>query len=300
MRKLCKISTKGNVTIIICLIIAALFGFAAYVIDIGLVYADRIKLSNALDSAVLAAVLELPNDTIKATNMANLYLQSNNVDPKTANITIGNNNHSIQISAVQNIKHFFAPLIGINSSNVNSNTKAIIGPVKSVSGGIRPFAVASYNFSYGSVVTLKQGGGAGYHGNYGIVALGGTGSSVYLNNGLHGYNGKISVGDWIDTEPGNKSGATKQIQNYINSEYSSFDNFPRDSIRLWTLPLVNTLTVNGRMPILVTGFGEFYVESAQDVSGDLEITGRFIKYVMKGDIDMTLADTGLYGAKLSN
>jgi Flp pilus assembly protein TadG len=297
---LCKKSTRGNVTIIICLIMAGLLGFAAYVVDIGLVYADKIKLSNALDAAALAAVLELPNDSIKATNMANLYLQNNNMDPKIATITIGDSNHSIQISAVYNVKHFFAPLIGISSSNVNANTKAVIGPIKSVSSGIRPFAVQTYNFSYGSTVTLKQGGGNGYQGNYGVVALGGNGSSVYLNNGLYGYKGKISVGNWINTEPGNMAGSTNQIKNYLNSEQSSFNNFSRNSIRIWTLPLVNTLTVNGKNQVLVTGFGEFYVESADNVSGKLEITGRFIKYVMNGDIDMTIADTGLYGAKLSN
>ena len=38
-------------------VITALLGFTAYVIDIGLVYAERIKLSNALDSAALAAIL---------------------------------------------------------------------------------------------------------------------------------------------------------------------------------------------------------------------------------------------------
>jgi len=56
-----KLDSKGNVSIILCVIIAALFGFTAYVIDIGMVYIERIKLSNAMDSAALAAALELPN-----------------------------------------------------------------------------------------------------------------------------------------------------------------------------------------------------------------------------------------------
>jgi hypothetical protein len=294
-----KLDNRGSVAIIACLLFTALLGFTAYVVDIGLVYASKIKLSNAIDSAALAAVLELPNDISRATEVADTYLENNGIDPAIAFITFGSDNKSIHIRAVQNVKHFFAPLIGINSSNVSAGATALIGPIGSISSGIRPFAVQAYNFSYGSIVTLKQGAGSGYDGNYGVVDLGGTGSSIYLSNALYGYNGKISVGDWIDTEPGNMAGATNQIRNYINSENSTFNSFQRNSIRLWTLPLVNTLQVNGKNQVLVTGFGEFYVESTKNVSGKLEITGRFIKYVANGDIDMTLNDTGAYSSKLS-
>lgn len=295
-----KFNNKGNVAIILCLLITALFGFSAYVIDIGTVYIEKAKLSNAIDSAALAGVLELPNDASKAISVAQQYLQSNNVNAGEATITIGDNNKSIQINAVRNIKHIFAPIIGINSSNITAETKAMIGPLKSVSTGIRPFAVQTYNFSYGSLVILKQGAGSGYNGNYGVVALGGTGASVYKANGLYGYCGTISVGDLIYTEPGNMTGATNQIENYINSENSTFDNFQRDSIRLWTLPLVNTLQVNGSKQIQVTGFGEFYVESVNNKSGKMEISGRFIKYVTNGNFDISINDTGAYSAKLVN
>lgn len=295
-----RLNNKGNVTIILCFVITAVFGFSAFVIDIGLVYAEKIKLSNAIDSAALAAVLELPNDSIKARDVANQYLVNNNVNTNEAVITISSDNKSIQIKLVHNIKHFLAPIIGIQSSNITVKTKALIAPLKSVSGGIRPFAVQTYNFSYGSTVTLKKSAGSGYDGNYGVVALGGSGASVYKANALYGYSGKISVGDWIDTEPGNIAGATNVIKNYLDSENSTFDNFPRNSIRLWIIPLVNTLQVNGKSKIQVTGFGEFYVEGIKNVSSQVQLTGRFIKYVTNGDFDVNLTDTGAYSAKLVN
>ena len=60
--KLNKLDNKGNVAIFFSLIITALFGFTAFVIDIGIIYSEKTKLSNAIDSAALVATLELPAD----------------------------------------------------------------------------------------------------------------------------------------------------------------------------------------------------------------------------------------------
>lgn len=293
-----KLDNKGNIAILLCLVFTVLLGFTAYVVDIGLIYVEKVKLSNAIDSAVLAASLELPTDDTKARNVAIEYLQKNNVDPNKVTITISADKKSIQMVGIKNVNHFFAPIIGINSSTINASTKAIIAPIKSVTGGIRPFAVEKFDFSYGDVVTLKEGAGDGYHGNYGTVALGGTGANLFKSNALYGFSGTITVGDMIDTETGNMAGAANEIKNYINSEYSSFNNFERNSVRLWKMPLVDSLIVDGRKNVLVVGFGEFYVEYIIKDSGKTEIQGRFVRYVTNGEIDVTQSDTGSYGAKL--
>ena len=293
------IKSKGNISIILCFAITALFGFTAYVIDIGFIYADKIKLSNAIDSAALAAALELPNGDDKARDVAVEYLQKNNVDENDAAITIGDDHKSIEIDASKIVNHFFAPVIGIKSSTVAAKTKAVIGPAKSMNNGVRPIAVEYFNYTYGDVVTLKDGAGDAYHGNYGAVDFGGTGASVFENNVLHGYNGRISVGDLLNTETGDMTGACNDIKNYLSSDISTFDNYERDSIRLWTLPLVDSLDVDGKKPSKVIGFGEFYVEDIDKNGGNLEITGRFLKFVRNAEIDDSLVDTGVYGAKLS-
>lgn len=294
-----KLDNSGNVAIILCLLVAAIFGFAAYVIDIGLVYVEKTKLSNAIDSASLAAVLELPSNDINARAVALDYLQKNNVDASQVVITIATDHKSIQIKGMKNVNHLFAPIIGINSSVVNAETKAIVAPAKSVKGGIRPFAVVMYNYNYGDLVTLKEEAGDGYKGNYKTVALGGTGSNVLDKNAIYGYSGTISVGDYIPTETGNKASVANDVKKYINSEYSTFNNFSRNSIRLWTIPLIDSLNVNGRETVLVVGFGQFYVEEVVGNAGKIEITGRFVKYVTNATVDMNLNDTGVYGAKLA-
>ncbi len=293
-----KLDNKGNAAILLCLVITVLMGFAAYVVDIGIVYRERVKLTNALDSAALAGTLELPNNDIKAQAAAIDYLIKNNVDPAKTTISISQDHKSVQITGTKNVKHFFAQIIGINSSNIKAKTKAVIAPIKTV-GRIKPFAVEAFDYSYGDLVTLKQGAGDGYRGNYGPVALGGTGASVFRANALYGYNGKISVGDYINTETGDMSGACNDIKNYVNSENSSFGNIPRGSIRLWTIPLVDSLSVDGTKPVLVVGFAEFYVENVTKNAGKIELNGRFVRYVVNGSTDSNLKDYGAYGEKLS-
>lgn len=292
------IDDKGNISVILCLVITVILAFAAYVVDIGVVYAEKIKLSNALDSAALAAALELPNNRDKAYDIAIEYLEKNNVNTENVNIVISNDNKSIEINGNKNVPHTFAKIFGVDSSNVETNSRVIIGSVKSATGGIRPFAVETFNYTYGDVVTIKEGAGDGYNGNYGVVALGGSGASTAKYNVLYGYKGTLKVGDWIDTEPGNMSSVVSTVKNYIRNDYSTFDNFTRDSLRIWTMPLVDTLEVNGRGQVQVVGFAQFYVEGMTNNGGHTEITGRFLQYVVNGEIDADLVEYGAYGAKL--
>ncbi|MDP4088803.1 MAG: Tad domain-containing protein [Bacillota bacterium] len=289
---------KGSAAIILCAAVAVLFAVAAYVTDIGMVYIERTKLSNAIDSAVLAAALELPNDAQKARDTAASYLQKNNVDTGSSVITVSSDNKSIYIESVKDVKHLFAPVFGIKQSRIKEHSKGIVAPIRSLNGGVRPFAVEYFNYTYGNQIVLKNGAGAGYNGNYNAISLGGTGASNFENNALYGFKGTISVGDYIDTETGDMSGATNDIANYINSEQSTFTNYPRGSIRLWTIPMVNTMMVNGKKQVLVKGFGQFFVEAVKKNSGKIEITGRFVKYVTKGEIDTSITDMGTYGVKL--
>lgn len=289
---------KGSVTIVMAVAIVVLCAVAAYVVDIGLVYAERIRLSNAMDAAALAGVVELPGSSTDAVTVAKEYLVKNGVNPDSATITVNSENSMITVTGNKQVNHLFAPVIGIDTSTVDATAKAKIGPIKTTTGNLRPFGVEMFDFTYGDKVTLKQGAGDSYSGNYNVIALGGTGASTFEENALYGYDGDVSIGDYIDTEPGNMSGVTNTISNYINSETSTFENFEADSIRLWTIPLVTTMEVNGRKVVLVEGFAQFYVESTQKKSGSLEITGKFVRFVSSGEIDDTIVDTGAYGVKL--
>lgn len=290
----------GNVSLLVLFLMVILLSSAGFAIDMGRIVIDRAKLSNALDYAALAGAQELPDDPEAARSVAIKYLDKNNIDSTKISIDITDNNKTIALKGTKELKFSFMRILGFDKTNVVGSSKVILGAVKSVKGGLRPFAVEDFDYSYGTLITLKQEGGDGYKGNYGVVALGATGSGNYELNALYGYKGEISIGDEILTEPGNMANVSNTLKVYINSIPDTFENFTRDSDRLWTVPLVDTLEENGRGAVIVTGFAEVFVEDIQKQSGKIEINARFIRFVVNGEIDQTVDDRGAYGIKLVN
>ena len=291
---------KGSVSILVMLLMIVILASVGAALDVGMVIIDRTKMSNALDYAALAGAQELPENPSTAIEVANSYLNENGVNPEDVIITIGQNNKSIQITGARTVPYHFLRTLGLVDTEVSANSKVILGATVSVKGGLRPFAVEDFPYTYGALITLKNGGGDGYLGNYGVVALGGSGASIYEYNALYGYAGEVRVGDEIDTEPGNMASVSNQLKTYINGIPHTFEDFPRDSDRLWTVPVVNTLEDNGRGTVLVVGFAQVFVEDIIKRSGKIEIDARFIKFVVNGDIDVTAIDYGTYGVKLVN
>ena len=291
---------KGNVTIIVCLILTTLLGVAALVIDMGVVYAEKIQLANAIDAALLAGGQELPDDKIKARTVMEQYLIANDVSLDEAVISIDADGKGASIEGVKNVEFSFARVLGLTDTDVYEYGALELGTASSASGGLRPYALEKFDFTFGDPVILKEGAGDGYHGNYGTVALGYTGAATLLENALYGYDGVITIGDWISTEPGNKASVVTQIKNYVDGINDSFDLHENDSDRLWTIPMVDSLFVDGRDAVQVVGFAQIYITEVKKVGGDAVIYANFVQFVTSGDIDNTIEDTGVYGMKLVN
>ncbi|BEP27720.1 pilus assembly protein TadG-related protein [Helicovermis profundi] len=291
-------NNKGNASILLVLLMAVLLTSLSYVIDIGLSYAQRIKLSNAVDSAVLASSRELKKSKTKVNEIAKKYLDINYKEEYNYEITIPDDLKSVEINANTKVNHYFSQVFGNSNSIVHVSAKAIIAPIKSIKNGVKPLAVKNFNFTYGDEIILKEGAGDGENGNYGALALGGNGASIFSNNLENGYDSTISIGDELLTEPGNIVSALNIIKNNINGDSSTFEDYSENSIRLWTVPLIDSFDIYGRDYVVVVGFAEFFVENIDIHAGKGEIGGRFIKYVINGDIDTSLNDKGLYGIKL--
>lgn len=292
------LNNSGNVSVLMCVALVGLLAMTSYVVDIGQVYIEKEKLTNGIDAAALAAALELPKDPLKAETVAKEYLVKNNIDVENVVIQIGIDHKSIAIGANKEVLHLFAGIFGIEQSQINASNKVIVGPLKSVSGGIRPFAVETFDYQYGDRVILKEGAGDGYHGNYYAVALGGTGLSVLRENVINGYRGTLHIGDIINTEPGNMATILTTIRDVIQADGSTFQNFKRISPRIWTIPIVDSLSVDGSKPVTITAFAQFYIEDVGSKSGHAQLTGRFLQYVGNGEIDLEASEKGAYGVKL--
>lgn len=112
---------------------------------------------------------------------------------------------------------------------------------------------------------LKEGGGDGTNGNYGGLELCGSGASTYLSNIINAYDGPLSVGDYVSTEPGNMSGPTSQGINTLIRECNhvpkcTYDNYEPDCPRIITVVVVDSLAVNGRKDVKTVGFATFSKE----------------------------------------
>jgi hypothetical protein len=293
------LNQKGSAMVMTVVVLTMIIGMSALVIDVGSVMIEKHRLRNAVDAAVLAGGQELPMYPDVARSIAAEYAEANGAVAGRILVDIDEDSCGIRVTAEQTVDYKFASVFGLSTKDVVQSSYAKLGVAGSVYNGIRPFAVEWGDFDYGESVTLKEGGGDGETGNYGAVALGLRGANSFMDNLKFGYNGKLSVGDLIDTEPGNMSGPTIDGINYIlGNDNSTFENFSKTSLRIWIIPVVDSFDALGRDQIEVSGFAAFFVENTQNVDGDAVVVGRFMEYVTNADIDVAVNNYGASGLKL--
>lgn len=292
---------KGVTQIIVIASLVAILGMAAMVIDVGSALAARIQLSNAVDAAALAGAMELPTDRESALDEARSYLTANGVDISDVVITINESKTLINIRGAEDFNFMLAPVIGIDATTLHAEAEVIIGNASNVTG-LRPFGIDNQELNFGDLVVLKEEGGDGTTGNFGGVAfeLELVGASNFIQNILYGYDGEIEVGEIIYPEPGNMASAVSDVKTLIDGDpYSTYDDYAADSPRVWTIPVLEDMSSEGRSDeFTVVGFAAFFIEDIQTVAGKAEVTGRFIQVTANGEIDETAPDLGVYAMKL--
>ena len=293
-------SQRGTIALIAALVMTALCGFAALVADAGVLYMNRIQLSNAADSAALAGAQELPRSSEYAALAGYIYAWINGKWGDDVSVAVANGATVIHVDSVRNVELFFARILGFDNANVRAAASVQVKPLSSYSNGIVPFGIVKQNFSFGQTYRLKFGAGDGYHGNYAGLALGGTGSSVYRDNIKFGYNGPIKVGDWIPTETGNMTGPTKGGVDYrvALDSTATFATVDRDSGRIVIVPVIDSLLVNGRNEVLVVGFAAFFLEGVGGGGQECYVEGKFMRLVVTGDVADGAGNYGAYSAQL--
>ncbi len=291
-------SNKGSALITLSITLTILTVMCALVLDLGNVYAEKSKISKAADASVLAGAQELVTDSLNARNVTQDYILKNETGLKSTTIQIDPDNRGIQVQLIKNVNYFFAQIIGIKNHDVAATARARVENISALSG-VRPIAVVQQTFTYGKLYTLKEGGGDGSAGNYAPISLGGSGSSNYEDNLTYGYPYTIKIGDVIMTETGNMAGSTQRAINQLISQSSdTYDNYSINCPRVIFVPVVNTLTVNGKKAIKVLGFATFFLEGVTSANGQADVVGRFITYCMDGQTSSTAIDFGTYGIKL--
>lgn len=150
---------RGATGIIVALVLVALFGFVSIGVDIAAVWLDRKQAQNGADAAALAIAQTCADDSTSAacrnytsadTGLGSPtdYALKNRVGTQSfsgaAVVDVGNARVTATVTTTTN--HWFAPLIGINSTNVSARAVAIWGaPSK---GSTLPLAISNCWFFY--------------------------------------------------------------------------------------------------------------------------------------------------------
>ena len=322
---------RGQVLAITAILLAVIGGFAALAIDLGSYSADRRDLQNAADAIALAASQELPNGD-SAHGAANSWAIKNDISPSDMTVTVtqqnwqGTPNPMVKVTIARPHDFTFARLIGIQSTDVSA-TATSIKTSPAGGDGVIPLSVTEERLAsatYGSEVVLKYDANNIEQGNTSPIRIDGPGSGNcgdsdrYCSGLEYGsenavcaagaddtYCSGVSV---VDTEPGNKVGATRTAMNYrldiTDSNCNSFGEVFEDdpttneagvysivqgcnpflasgysSGRVLIIPVIDSLC-NGSCSVTITNFALFYLERIGDggcTGNECEVVGRFVR-----------------------
>jgi Putative Flp pilus-assembly TadE/G-like len=277
---------KGQVAVIFTVAVPVLIGVLAMCCDMTVTYLNWQAMQKAADAAVLAGANYLPTDPATAISTANTWAQQNGMaSSEILSTSVAPDDMSITMTAKRAVPAYFARIFGTTSVPVQ--VAATAGVENSSSAiGLVPIGVncasgiVSQCFGYLQPVTLKNSQIG--PGNWGPLALGANGASTYRTNIEQGYQGSISIGQWISSETGNVVGPTSQGFNARWSEYQQMD--PTGTASSHSLsdplvvevPLVNWGSPNGKSQVQVTGFADFWITGVQ---GSGNVTGEFLHEV---------------------
>ena len=281
--------------IVLAVAMTAIVGAMSLAVDVGVMYFNWMELQKAADAAATAGAAYLPLAPAAAVAAADSYAEQNGAAVgEIVSTSVAADDNSIAISLQRSVPTYFARLVGVFSGTVAARATAAVESSGSVSGML-PIGIDSRTtYTYGQQVLLMTGQYG--PGNWGPLALGGTGASNFQNNVQYGYDGTFSIGDWVTTETGLMTGPTQssfdaRIQSG-QDEYpnATLTNHTLDDPRVATVPMVNFASINGQSQVQIMGFAELWLVG-MDSHGT--ITTDFIQQVTSGQ---PVAGASNYGA----
>lgn len=325
IKRLCR-NDKGSVALIVALSMTALLGFSALVIDLGAVYVEGSRLQNALDSAALAAVKELPTDDIysegwlTAINVARAYAEFNHfdidasdIDPVYQGDIETNKIIGLKITKDVEVSYSFARVLGIFSGSVTRSSSAGLAPAGGVRGAV-PLCITSSSLKAAievgvtSDLSIKCGSNADAMGIdleeasgwFGALRYDGSGASNYSNLLACGYSGVINIGQVLNMESGNMSGPTLEgftIRFNQCTDGCSPDSFVNDCPRLVYIPVVELISSS---QVKVVAFAAVFLTGCGGNGKNSYITATYIEGIILPNAYSGggAEDFGLYASRL--
>lgn len=136
MRRLTRPSwERGATAVLVAILTVALFGFTAIAVDIGAVWWDRKQVQNGADAGALAiaqACAASESSCDSPNSAAQNYAIKNKTDASaSATALVDKTAGTVTVTASTTRQHWFAPVLGINETNIGATAKATWGKPKS-------------------------------------------------------------------------------------------------------------------------------------------------------------------------
>jgi Flp pilus assembly protein TadG len=302
----------GQALVLGAFVMVVVLGLAAMAIDVGLFLHERRELQKAADAAALAGAQELPNSPNDAVLKAEEWAASNGIDtgelgPIEVSTTYAADD-TITVEVSREVPFIFARVLGYTSDTISADATARVGSPAGM-GGLTPFGVLEEAIELDEPTVLKYDAQTVSNGNFGALALDGTGASTFRETIKYGSEtalcaqGQPTCTDpTTETEPGNMTGPTRQGVNWrIDETSTQCDEFDEvfqevgdryrfknrcnpfgagavsDSKRAVIVPIIEELC-HGRCDVTILKFGMFFLEELGSCTGnDCEVTGWFVE-----------------------
>jgi hypothetical protein len=294
-------SEEGSTIILAGFALLGLLLMTGLVIDGGTLYMTKSHMQKAANAAVLSGAQELTNQETEVTRVVNEVLTAHKEEMSVTSLLVEMNS-KVNLNLEKNVSLVFSGLFGYDVVPVAVHAAAAIETMGRAAGAAPLGIDDSIQLEYYKEYQLKVAQQDVDTGNFGVLALGGTGAQTYEDNLRYGYQSEIKAGDVIDTQTGNISGKTRSvIKEKIDScPYLNGETHHRDCPRVVLVPVYKPeqYDTNQLKSVRITGFAYFYITQPMD-SKDTSISGMFIKRAGTGYTDPTIINKGAYSIKLT-
>ncbi|WP_438447739.1 pilus assembly protein TadG-related protein [Gorillibacterium sp. sgz5001074] len=294
-------SEKGSTLAFAGLALTVLLAAAGLVTDGGTLFVTKTRLQKAADAAVLSAAQNLTLTEASVLQVAQEVLakQDESASLRETSVVMGS---KVGVRLAKEVRLGFSGLFGFRTATVEAKAAAELA-VMGAATGAAPLGIdEAIQLTYYKEYKLKVDQTEVSSGNFGVLALGGTGSATYEDNMKYGYKNQLSVGDVIDTQTGNIAGKTRDsVQLRLDQcPYTPGDTSHRDCSRMILIPVYKPVEYgsNQLKRVQITGFATFYITQPMK-SGDTYITGMFIKRADTGTAKPGAVNRGTYTIRLT-
>jgi len=307
---------RGQVVILAALMMTALAGMSALVLDVGTLMLTKSQLQTAADAAALAGANDLNNNGSAATasSSATSYSQMKpglSTDNVTVVVTNNSTTRQVQVTASRVASFLFAPLLGSSNSTVSASATAAVYPAGSVPKAT-PFVIQapkdivwqgpSNQYSQTYTMELNPAGKTDHFTYVDVVFAKPTSMNTYLSLLTNGNPNSTTLNTqlyYVAQAEGGQTSVQSFANRISNDANSNIANATIGEPRLMMIPLVQTLPTAQQdgadwsystKGLTIVGFVGFWLDSVTfgpltTVNGSpcykqFNATGRFIKVAL--------------------